>query len=277
MFSYPFMIRAFVAGSLLGALGGYFGAFVVQKRMGFLGNGLAHSAFGGVALGILLGLDPVAIAIPFTCAVALSIGALRRRTVLSSDTLTGILFSVSTALGILFLSLTNQYSRDAFAYLFGSILSVSATDVSIAIILAATALATLYKLWGRWAYAAFDEELAKSDGINVARDNRTLLLLLALVISVSLKIIGIVLVGAFLVIPASTARLVARSFAVVTWLAAALGAATCVVGLALSWKLDVPAGAAIVLLQFLVFLIAYASRRRAAGQSAGTARKFGNS
>ena len=136
----PFMQRALVGGVFVGFIASYFGVFIVQRRMAFLGSGLAHAAFGGVALGILLGVQPLWIAVPFTLAVALAIVWLRERTALAEDTAIGVLFAVSMALGIVFLSVKQGYTGDAFTYLFGSILAISQTDVYMA---AAMALATL--------------------------------------------------------------------------------------------------------------------------------------
>ena len=118
----PFMQRALIAGVLIGFLASYYGVFVVQRGLSFLGSGLAHAAFGGVALGLLLESEPLWIAVPFTIIVAIGITWVKNRTELGSDTTIGIFFSVSMALGIIFLYLRKQYSTEAFTYLFGSIL-----------------------------------------------------------------------------------------------------------------------------------------------------------
>src|SRR5207244_2798154 len=118
MLALPFMQRALIAGLLVGFLASYFGAFVVQRGMSFLGDGLAHAAFGGVALGLLLGLNPLWVAVPFTLVVAFGITWVQERTRLGSDTAIGIFFAVSIALGVIFLSWRKQYTADAFTYLF---------------------------------------------------------------------------------------------------------------------------------------------------------------
>ncbi|MCI0512557.1 metal ABC transporter permease, partial [candidate division KSB1 bacterium] len=155
----PFMQRALIAGVLVGFLASYYGVFVVQRGLSFLGSGLAHAAFGGVALGLLLELEPLWIAAPFTIIVAVAIAWVRDRTELGGDTAVGIFFSVSMALGVVFLFLRRQYSSDAFTYLFGSILAVRSKDIWITIgVVILTFLAA--PLWRRWAYASFDRELA---------------------------------------------------------------------------------------------------------------------
>jgi len=260
MLSFPFFQRALLAGVLLGLLGGYFGAFVVQRGLAFLGDGLAHAAFGGVALGLLLGTAPLAIAVPFTVLVALSITWVRERTDLGVDTAIGVLFSTSVALGIIFLSLRHTYSADAFAYLFGSILAVSPADLWIAGMVAVASLLA-WRLWGRWAYATFDRELARADGLPVGRDDYVLAVFIAVSVVVGIKLVGILLITAFLVIPSATARLGARSFTVMTWGAMLFGTVSAVAGLILSFIFNVPSGATIVLVQAACFFTAIATGR----------------
>ena len=152
MLGLPFVQRALVAGVLVGFLASYYGVFVVQRHLSFLGTGLSHAAFGGVALGLLLGVEPLWIAVPFTVLVSLGINWVRGQTGLAGDTSVGIFFAISVALGVVFLSFRQQYSADAFAYLFGSILAVSRADLWVTFGVAAATLLS-FPLWGRWAYA----------------------------------------------------------------------------------------------------------------------------
>ena len=259
----PFMQRAIVAGVLVAFLASYYGVFVVQRGMSFLGDGLAHAAFGGVALALLLGREPLWIAVPFTVLVAVAITWVRERTELGSDTAIGILFSVSVALGVVFLALRREYSADAFGYLFGSILAVLPVDLWVTGAVAVMALLTL-PMWGRWAYATFDRELALADRLPVARDDYLLSVLIAVTVVVAVKVVGIVLIAAFLVIPAATARLLARTLGAMTRLAIAAGVSTALVGLWASYELDVPSGATIVLVQAALFFAAMPFRGRGA-------------
>jgi zinc transport system permease protein len=260
MWSFPFMQRALLAGVLVGFLSSYFGVFIVQRGLSFLGSGLAHAAFGGVALGLLLGVQPLWVALPFTVLVALAITLVRDRTHLAGDTATGIFFAVSVALGVLFLALRQRYTEDAFALLFGSILAVNAVDLWMSAGVALLALAAM-PLWGRWAYATFDRDLAEADGVNVRRDDYVLSFLIAIAVVVAVKVVGIMLVAAFLVIPAAAARLVARTFFGMTLLSIAFGILSTAVGLAVSYRLDVPSGAMIIFTQAACFLLALAIRR----------------
>lgn len=257
---FAYIQRALAAGVMVGLLASYYGVFVVQRGLSFLGSGLAHSAFGGVALGILLGIEPLSVAVPFTIAVALGIVWLQQRTRLRADTSVGIFFAVSMALGVVFLSLTPRYSTDAFTYLFGSILYVTAGDLYITGAVLLLSLAT-WKAWGRWAYATFDRELALSDTVPCRRDDYLLSLCLAAATVVSIKMVGIALIAAFLVIPPATARLLTVTFRSMTVVAMILGVVSVVLGMAVSLLSDRPAGPAIILTQAVIFFVVAILRR----------------
>jgi zinc transport system permease protein len=248
------MQRALIAGILVGILASYYGVFVVQRGLGFLGSGLAHAAFGGVALGILLDQEPLLVAVPFTILVAIGITYVKNNTNLAGDTTIGIFFSVSMALGIIFIFMKRQYTSDAFNYLFGSILAVSLTDVIAPAVLVLISV-LLSPFWKRWAYSSFDRELAQADRVPVQFDDYILSVLIAVTIVVSIKVVGIVLIAAFLVIPPATSRLVNKSFSRMTAYSIVLGVSTAIIGLWISYYLDVPSGATIILLQALLFFV----------------------
>ena len=254
--SMPFMQRALVAGVLVGFLASYYGVFVVQRQLSFLGAGLAHAVFGGVALGLLLQINPLWVATPFTIAVAVAINWITERGTVSGDTAIGIFFAVAVALGIVFLAMRREYTADAFAYLFGSILAVQPADLWV---MGGVALITVLAapLWGRWAYATFDRDLARADQVPVRRDDYILAILLAVTIVASVKLVGIILAAAFLVIPAATARLMSSTFQAMTGWAVAIGVVSAVLGLAASYQLDIPSGATIILGQAVFFFGAF--------------------
>ena len=252
LLSLPFMQRALIVGILLGGLASYLGAFIVQRGLGFMGDGLAHAAFGGVALGLLLRTEPLIVAVPFTVVVALGINWVKERARLTGYTAIGVFFATSVALGIVFLSLKTDYTVDAFTYIFGSILAVSWADVWCALLLALSALLTLSR-WSHWAYASFDRDLAITDGVAVRSDDYILSAYTALTVVLAVKILGIVLVAAFLIIPAATARLYALSFWGLCWCAVSIGSLSSVLGLLLSYFVNLPSGATIVLLQAAMF------------------------
>jgi zinc transport system permease protein len=250
------MQRAIITGILVGFMASYFGVFIVQRRMSFMGSGLAHAAFGGVALGLLLETEPLTIAVPFTIIVSLLINIIKEKTKLSADTSIGILFAVSVAFGIIFISLKEGYSVDAFNYLFGSILAVNQTDLLLCIILAIITIISIFLFWKRWAYATFDPELAIADRHKVTIDNYLLSVFISVTIVVSIKLVGIVLIAAFLVIPAASARLISGTFFKMTIFSIIIGISSSILGLFISFWIDIPSGATIILVQALMFVLA---------------------
>jgi zinc transport system permease protein len=277
-FQFAFMQRALAAGLLIAVMAGLLGVFVVQRRLSFLGDGLAHAAFGGMGLGAFvivatglagsgLGLlrHPLWIAIPFSLLAALAIAWTRNHTRLSSDTAIGVFFAVSVALGVLFFSLIPpdvNLGLSLMDLLFGSILGVTGPDLAVIATVAVVAVTVLLGAWGRLAYATFDEELAATDGVPVRALEYVLFGLAAVVIAVSSVVVGIILMAAYLVIPAASARLLARSLAQMTLLSVLFGVLSTAVGLALSYLVDVPSGSTIVLTQAALFLPAALLSRR---------------
>ena len=257
IFQYPFMQRALLAGLMVALTSALLGVFVVQRGLSFLGDGLAHAAFGGVALGLLLGVSqPLWVALPFTFVAALGIAWVREHTALSSDTAIGIFFAVSVALGVMFISLQREYQTDAWHWLFGSILGVGRQDLAIIAGVTLLSLSAFGLLWGRLAYATFDAELAQTDGVRVGWLEYLLFGLAAVIIVTSVKVVGVILIAAYLVIPAASARLVSRSLFQMTLLSVAIGLLSTALGLVLSYFLDVPSGSTIILTQALVFVVA---------------------
>lgn len=250
----PFMRHALLAGVMVSLLASYFGVFVVQRGLSFLGSGLAHAAFGGVALGLLLDAEPLWVALPFTVVVAIAITWVRERTVIGGDTSVGIFFAVSVALGVIFISLRENFASEAFSYLFGSILLVDTVDLWAAAGVIIICL-LLLPLWSRWAYATFDRELAVSDRLAVAWHDYVLAVLIAVVVVVSVKLVGIVMIAAFLVIPPAAARLLSRTFAEMTLIAMLISTASTIVGLRLSDVGNTPSGATIILVQAAAFFV----------------------
>jgi zinc transport system permease protein len=255
MFESAFMVRALVAGVLVSILLSMLGFFVVLRKMSFIGVGIAHAAFGGVALGQLLGVPVFLFASVFSVAAGLGIGAVTRRGKIKEDTAIGIFFAAGMALGVLFLALKPGYTSDIMSYLFGSILAVSAADLWIIGIVALIILTLLTLFFKGFLATSFDAELARASGIPETFLFYLLLGMVSVGIVASIKIVGIVLVSALLVLPAATARQWSRRYGVVLVLSLLFGLAYTVGGLMLSYWLDIPSGAAIVILGVLVFLL----------------------
>lgn len=281
--SLPFFQRALAAGLLIAVSSGLLGVFVVQRRLSFLGDGLAHAAFGGMGIGAFVivtsgligsGLallqNPIWIAVPFSVLAALVIALLRSRTDLSSDTAIGVAFAVSVALGVMFFSLIPPDASlgvSVMDLLFGSILGVRAVDLGVILAVTAAAAVVLGVAWGKLAYATFDDELARADGVRSGALELLLYLVAAVVIAVSSVVVGVILMAAYLVIPAASARLVSTSLAQMSVLSVLFGVAATVIGLLLSFFLDVPSGSTIVLVQAALFVIAALVGRRAPAPS----------
>jgi len=262
-----FVLRALGAGIVLGSAGALLGVFIVQRGLGLLSDGLAHATFGGLALGLLLGagVDRAAfVALPFTVAIALAIQYVRRRSGLGADVATGVFFAVSFAAGILFLGLRSARSApvNVESLLFGSLLAVS--PEALWLILGVALLVALVLIWigPRLAYATFDPELATLSGVPVAALEYALLALTALVVVVGVKTVGVVLVSAFVVIPAATANLLGRSLAGIAALSVLVSAAGTAFGLFAAYHLNVATGATIILTLGAAFFLALVVRRR---------------
>ncbi len=263
IFQLPFMQRALLAGLLVALMCAVLGVFVVQRGLSFLGDGLAHAAFGGVALGLLLGVEqPLWVALVFTLVASLGIAWVRDHTQLSSDTAIGIFFAVSVALGVMFISLETQYSVDAWHLLFGSILGIGQQELLIIAGVTPVSLGVLGFLWSRLAYATFDAELAQTDGVRVRGLEYLLFALAAVIIVASVRVVGAILIAAYLVIPAASARLLTRSLFGMTVLSAALGLFSTAFGLCASYFLEVPSGSTIILTQAVIFIFAALFSRR---------------
>lgn len=275
---FAFMQRALAAGLLVALMSGLLGTFVVQRRLSFLGDGLAHSAFGGMGIGALAVVTfgvveagggwlrhPLWVALPFALLTALGIAYVRDRTDLSSDTAIGVFFAVAVALGVLAFSRIPpdvNLGFNVMDLLFGSILAVRTTELAAIVVAAVVVIATLGFVWGRLAYATFDDELARTDGVRARRLEYLLFVLAAVVVAVSAVVVGIVLMAAYLVIPAAAARLWSRSLAGTSVRAVAIGMSTTLVGVVASFYLDAPTGSAIILTQAAVFVAAIVLRRR---------------
>lgn len=259
---YEFMQRALLAGVAVAAVCAVIGVFVVQRGLAFLGDGLAHATFGGIAIGLYLGATvehAVWIAIPFTTAIALGIGYVLRRTQLRGDVAVGVFFAFSFALGVLFLGLRTPADRPVQVehLLFGNMLSVTPTVLFVVVAVAVVATIVTLALWSRLAYAIFDPELAAISGVPVGVLEYLLLAETAVVVVVSVKTVGVVLVSSFVVIPAATARLLGTTLGQATILAFVIGILGAVVGLLASYHLNTPAAATIILLHSAMFAAAF--------------------
>jgi zinc transport system permease protein len=252
---YEFMQNAFWAGLLAAIACGIIGTYVVVKRMVFISGGIAHASFGGVGIGYFMGGNPIIGALIFTIASALGMGALVRRTKLAEDTAIGIFWAIGMALGILFIAMTPGYAPDLFSYLFGNILTVPASDLLLMVTLDGVIILVVSLLYKEFTALSFDEEFSKVMGLPVERLYLTLLCLIALTVVLLIRIVGIILIIALLTIPAATARRFTSNLRKMMILAVALGIGFTFGGLWLSYAVDLPSGATIILVGGGVFLV----------------------
>lgn len=256
-FSYPFMLRALLASLGIGLLTSMAGFFVIYRRLAFAGQGIAHAIFGGVALAFALGFSPLLGGAAFAIAIAVAIAAISRHGSLSEDAAIGIFFSAAMALGTVLVARTPGYV-DLFGYLFGNILAVTPADLWTLVVAGGLTLAFFVHYFHDLVAVAFSPELAQVDGKPVAFLEYGLLIAIAAVVVLAVRMVGIVLVSALLVIPPATARLRARHYPAFLALTLALNLTSSLGGLLLSYWFDLPSGGTIVLLATTLFLAAFA-------------------
>ena len=255
LLSYDFMQRSLLAAALVGALCSVIGVFVVLRGLAFVGAGTAHAAFAGVALAYLVGLQPLPLAIVFGLVTVWITGLMEEQGRMKLDVSIGILYTATMALAILFIGLMKTYNAEVYGYLFGSVLSVTTEELRIIAALSFLVLGTILAFSKELYFVAFDQEMAEASGVPARRIYYLLLTLVALTMVVSLKTVGAILVFAMVLIPASTAYQLTHSLRHMTFYAVAIGTASSVGGVLLSYVWDVPTGPAIVLLATGIFFV----------------------
>ena len=257
-----FLIYALLAGLGVAAVAGPLGCFVVWRRMAYFGDTLAHSALLGVALGVLLNID-LGIAVTLVClSMALGLVALEQQGVLALDTLLGILSHSALAAGLVVISLMSNIRVDLMSLLFGDLLSVTAADLWVIYAGASVAIILLASLWKSLISITVEPELAAVEGINVARVRTALMVITALVIAIAMKIVGVLLITALLIIPAATARRISATPESMAFIASLVAMISVVSGLAASWHADTPAGPSIVISATLLFCLSLSFKQK---------------
>jgi manganese/iron transport system permease protein len=258
---FGFMGRALAGGILVGIICAVIGTYVVLRGLAFIGDALAHAAFPGVVIAYMLQANIHLGAAIFTVATALGIGFVSRRARASYDTTIGILFAGAFALGVLLMSTIPGYTADLFSFLFGNILGMTTTDLAVVGALAGFVVLAVAVCYKELLLVSFDPVVADAMGYPVQLLNYLVLSLMALTIVISIQAVGVVLVVALLVTPSATARLLTDRFIRMMVLGAALSVLAVVVGLYLSFYLNVASGAAVVLVSTSLFFAALGYRR----------------
>ena len=258
-----FLLNALLAGLALALVAGPLGSFVVWRRMAYFGDTLSHAALFGVALGLMLDVN-LTLAVAVGCVLlALLLVTLQQRQPLASDTLLGILAHSTLSLGLVSLSFMDDVRIDLMGYLFGDLLAVGPSDLAWIIGGSALVLLMLIPLWRPLLAITVYEELAKVEGLPVAGIRLALMLLIAVVIAVAMKIVGVLLITSLLIIPAAAAQRHARTPEQMALGASILGIVAVCLGLTLSWYEDTPAGPSIVVSAAALFLLSFAWPKRA--------------
>ncbi|MCX8166242.1 MAG: metal ABC transporter permease [Candidatus Micrarchaeota archaeon] len=253
--NYPFFQRAIITGLLLSVSCAILGVFLILRRMALIGDGISHIAFSGIILGLFLNIYPFEIAIIFTLIFSMLIVVIKEKFKIKNDVALGIVFTIAMALGITLLSVSENINIDIHYFLFGSIISVTQEDVIYSMILFAIVITFVLSNYKQLFYVCFDETNAMISGINAKLLNILLVALTAILTIVSIKIIGVLLVSSFLIIPAATAILLSDSFRKTLVYSSAFASLAVISGLFLSYLLDVSSGGLIVLMSGLYFLI----------------------
>lgn len=254
LFQFPFMQRAVMGGIITGLMGGMLGSFTILRQLSFFSDALGHSALLGISIGLLLGLNPSVVLLPFAVCFALGVTYLLERTQLWTDALLNIIYSSSLAIAIIALSFVGQYKGGINNLLFGDILATKTLDLVFSGLLLIVCTLFIGLTLRTQMLLTLNKPLAIARGVSVSLHRTTFIVLLSLVVGVSIKEIGVLLVSAFVVIPACASRLLSRTFTMYVLVSAVIGALSAILGIILSAVFNLPSGPSIVVMQLAIFL-----------------------
>ena len=264
IFHYEFVQRAMIAGVLIAAVSALLGMFLVLRRFSLIGDGLAHTTFGSVAVVLLIGISPLYVtlaALPLVMIASLAIFKLTSSRKINADAAIGIVSSLGIAAGIIFASLSGGFNVDLLSYLFGNILTVNNTELFLSFIVFLIVVAMVIYFYDDLFAVTFDQELAQSMGVNTRRINVILFLLTAIAAVLAMKVAGIMLVSALLILPALTALQLSVSFRATMIAAVAFSILAVVCGIIFAFLLNLPAGATIVLFNICFLLMVFVAKK----------------
>jgi zinc transport system permease protein len=259
--SFAFIQRAIIAGALIALACSALGFFLVLRRLSLIGDGIAHVSFAAIALGLMLNMMPLALAVPIAIVAALLIWEMGQRANIHSDTALGIVSSVSVAIGVILASVGKGFNVDLFSYLFGSILAVTRQEMLLAAVLCIFVLIMIAVFYHELFAVSFDDEYAKASGVRTARVSRVLVVLTAVTVVMGIKLVGTMLVSSLIILPAASALQVAGSFRFGLLLGGALALLSVLIGILGAFVLNLPAGGLIVCVNFLFFVGAFMAAR----------------
>jgi zinc transport system permease protein len=260
--SYGFIQRALITGFFIALLCSFLGFFLVLKRLSLIGDGLAHVTFGSVAVALFLKTFALYVSIPLVMMSALGILRLIEKAKLHGDAAIGIVSSLGIALGVLLASLAGGFNIDLFSYLFGNILAISQEEMIFSILLSGVVLLLIIFFYHDLVSITFDEESARATGIKTRRMNTILFLLTAVTVVLTMKAVGILLTSALLILPAVTSLQVSKGFKASLLISSLVGVFSVIGGIFISFGLNLPTGATIVILNFIIFMLVFVLRKQ---------------
>ncbi len=253
IFSLPFMQRAFISGLALAVVLAFLGVYVTLRKMSFLGDGMAHASLGSIAIGIALSVNPIVFAVIFGVFLSVVVYLLERNTKLSFDAIVGIIFASGMAVGIVIISKMQGYQPELVAFLFGSILSVGWSDMWIILLISAISTGFLVLFYRHLTLLSLHRDMAIVSGIRVDFLELLFTIIVSVSIIVGVKLLGVVLISALLVIPPSISKVISMSFRSLVLRSILLSECIVIGGLFISYYFDLPSGATIVLIGALLF------------------------
>lgn len=276
LLQYTFFQHALL-GSLLASIAcGIIGTYIVTRRLVFISGGITHASFGGIGLGLYTGLSPILSAAVFSVISAFGVEWLSKRKDMREDSAIAMFWTLGMALGIMFSFLSPGFAPDLSAYLFGNILTITQTDLLMLGILAILLILFFTLFIHPIIYIAFDREFARSQGIPVVVLEYILMMFIALTIVSCLRMVGIVLAISLLTIPQMTANLFTNKFKRIIWLSIAIGYLSCLGGLLISYRLNVPSGASIIFFSILIYIACKIGKSLFRKKTIKTTYKYGN-
>jgi zinc transport system permease protein len=256
LFEYKFIVNSLLASIFASISCGIIGTYIVTRRMVFLSGGITHASFGGIGIGYYFGFNPVIAAAVFAVFSALGIEFLSKKTDVREDSVIGILWSLGMAIGIIFVFITPGYAPNLLTYLFGSILTVSSLDIILMAIVSVFIILIFIFFYHPILFVAYDQEFAQTHKLPVNFINNLLISLVALTIVLNIKVVGIILVISLLTIPQSIANLFTNEFKNIIILSIVIGLVGALMGLLISYRVNIPSGASIIFSLVMFFIVA---------------------
>lgn len=254
-FQYGFVQRAIISGSLIALTCSILGVFLILKRMSLIGDGLSHVSFGAIAVGLLFGIYPYYVAVPLVAVSSLAILKISEKARLYADASIGIVSATAIAIGVIIASISGGFNADLLSFLFGNILAISLIEVFFSVLMTAIVLFIVWFFYWDLFSSTYDGEYAAISGVNVSFINSVFTILTAVTVVLSVKVVGVMLVSALLIVPASAALQIAKGFKSTIVISSIISLAGVFAGIIISLIFNLPAGASIVLTDVLLFMV----------------------